>query len=155
MARHKKGTALRIVQKFFPKVTSVSDATSNVTIEVTERDERGSQKRDHNHCAMAVACKRAMHLDGVVIAICTAYLVKGTKATRYHVPMSVQREVVAFDRGAHFASGEYTLLKPDKNHLIGKAGGNGAKRNTAKMAAPKHWTEGIRTVLGSPKARRA
>ena len=146
-------SALNIVQKFFPKVGAVKDATRNTVIEVTKRDEAASRRKDHNQCAMAMACQRAMHLDGVIIARTIAYLVKDRVATRYCLPESVTREVVSFDRGGGFAPGEYKLLKPNISHRLDSAGGhNRQKKNTAKRPEPKHMTSGIRTVLGSKVA---
>jgi hypothetical protein len=98
---------------------------------------------------MAIACKRSKKLDGVLISIKTAYLIKNNIATRYFLPEAVRREVVAFDRSGGFASGEYGLLAPDKYNKLGRSGGDTPRNNTAKMAKPKHFTEGIRTVLGS------
>src|SRR6267143_179111 len=100
---------LSIVNKFFPKVTKVRDATSNIEIEVTKTDQNIAKKMKHDECAMAVACKRKMHLDGVIMAISTAYLIKDNVATRYKVPISVGREITSFDRGAPFAVGTYKL----------------------------------------------
>jgi hypothetical protein len=152
------GRSLVIVRKFFPKVTTVEDATREITIEVTKRDASTAQARDHAQCAMAVACKRAMDLDGVIIAIKTAYLVKGTKALRYMVPESVQREIVSFDRGAAFAPGEYRLRRPEPSTRIGteqRTGRNGGGTGGEQAAARRHFTEGVRAVVGSRRAVRA
>ena len=104
-------TALQLVKKFFPEVTHVVDASRNAAIEVTARDEKVANKKSHKTCAMAVACKRKFHLDGVIISINRAYLVKGKKARRFDLPPSVSREVVSFDRGAGFEAGEYELSR--------------------------------------------
>jgi hypothetical protein len=149
------GRSLQIVKKFFPKVSEVVDATKDVTIEVTKRDQSIAHAREHSSCAMAVACKRALALDGVIISISAAYLVKGEQATRYAVPEQVRREIVAFDRGASFAPGDYRLITP--NHPVGKArspGDNGTHSGNGKATPPKHFTEGIRAVLGSRRAVR-
>ncbi len=91
--------SINIVQKFFPKVERVVDAHRNAAIEVTAKDSSSKAVRDHNACAMAVACKRKFHLDGVIISRSVAYLIKGTQARRFMLPDSVSREVVSFDRG--------------------------------------------------------
>jgi hypothetical protein len=157
MKKKRMGKSLIIVRKFFPKVTTVEDARREITIEVTKRDASTAQARDHAQCAMAVACKRAMDLDGVIIAIKTAYLVKGTKALRYMVPESVQREIVSFDRGAAFAPGEYRLRPPEPSIRIGAPHANGRsdKRTGEQAAARRHFTEGVRAVVGSRRAVRA
>jgi len=101
--------SLAIVQKFFPKVTTVKDGTDDLEVEVTKQDATSSRKKDHNNCAMAVACKRKAKADGIIISISMAYIIKGNTATRYQVPNSVGREITAFDRGARFAEGNYEL----------------------------------------------
>jgi len=148
-------TALQLVQKFFPEVESVVDAKKNVDIEVTNADDRVAAKKSHKTCAMAVACKRKFKLDGVVISVNRAYLVKGKKAERFELPPSVSREVVSFDRGGGFEPGEYQLSKvaPDKRlgkkHYAktgnGHTGGDGERKVI-------HRTGGIRTALGSKMA---
>jgi hypothetical protein len=143
---------LSIVQRHFPKVTKVEDAKKSLAIEVTKTDESSSKRRNHEECAMAVACKRAYHADGVIIARSVAYLVKGTLAIRFKIPPSVMREVTSFDRGGSFAPGEYQLSKmPESKTLKGRKkwdtgpGGNKANREIRKY----HLTTGIRSVLGS------
>lgn len=112
-------TALRVVQKFFPHVTVIQDAVECVEIEVTKRDDKTATKKDHKTCAMAVACKRKLGLDGVLISVNTAYLVKGNIARRYKLPESVAREVVSFDRGGGFAPGQYKLSRVPKSLRLG------------------------------------
>lgn len=87
-------SALRIVQEFFPNVDDVKDGKKTLTIEVSPRDAATSKKRAHKDCAMAIACKRSQHVDGVIVSRSMAYLIKGTTATRYHLPMAVQKEVI-------------------------------------------------------------
>lgn len=104
-------SALEIVRGYFPGVKEVNDAKKGVEIEVTRPDVSNAERRSHRTCAMAVACKRKMDLDGVIISVKTAYLIKGNKATRYKVPESVSREVVSFDRGSQFESGNLHAAK--------------------------------------------
>lgn len=146
-------SALSIVQQLFPHVNKVMDAKKDSVIEVTKRDTTAATVRNHKACAMAVACKRKLDLDGVIMSISTAYLIKGDVATRYLVPPSVSREITAFDRNAPFEPGEYRL----------KAAGESAKLNGVRGTYPakggpksgnlikrfRHKTEGIRASLGS------
>jgi len=138
------------VRKFFPGVKHVVDATEPLNIEVTKGDVSTSKRKAHSECAMAVACKRAKHLDGVIIATSTAYLIKGDTATRYTVPDSVGREVVAFDRGGSFEPGEYKLIKP--NSPLGH-GGSGSHAAAAYKRSVPHVTTNVRAVLGSDSVR--
>ena len=77
-------SALSIVQQLFPNVNKVVDAKKDINIEVTKSDTTSATVRNHKACAMAVACKRKLKLDGVIMSVSTAYLVTGDKATRYN-----------------------------------------------------------------------
>jgi hypothetical protein len=145
-------TALAIVRKFFPEVSTVEDGRRKVRVEVTKKDGNSAAVRNHKACAMAVACKRSMNLDGVVISVNRAYLIKGDTAVRYALPESVSREVVSFDRNGGFAPGEYELRKPPEQvkSIAPKRKRHGEKNGyKAKFA---HHTDGIRTALGSKNA---
>lgn len=143
--------SLRIVQKFYPDVSAVKDATKAVRIEVTKADVRTSAVKSHKGCAMAVACKRKMHLDGVVISRSIAYLVKENLATRYEVPAALAREVVAFDRGGSFETGEYQLKKPHAYIAMGTSRKTGKRDGSKPAQSPRHVTANIRTSLGGVK----
>lgn len=142
-------SALKIVQKFFPEVTSVKDADEQAHIEVTKRDGSSAAVRNHKACAMAVACKRKFNLDGVIVSVKTAYLVKGKHATRYSMPESVSREVVSFDRNGGFSPGEYRLDAPSPSIRLGKHQGGKSSHVFKKNHKFRHQTDGIRTALGS------
>lgn len=143
------------VRKFFPNVQFVRDAKEPIEIEVTKGDSNAKAVKDHTACAMAVACKRKLKLDGVIVSRCAAYLIKDKIAMRYAVPSSVTREIVSFDRGADFAPGDYYLLPPKESQLLGQRAhrpskdraeaGNGKKRHKP------HVTTGIRAALGGVK----
>src|SRR5579864_3072095 len=92
----KQSRSLNIVRKYFKNVDEVVDSKESLSVEVTPRDVSTSERRAHVGCAMAVACKRAKHLDGVIISTSIAYLIKDNKATRYQVPERISREVVSF-----------------------------------------------------------
>jgi hypothetical protein len=140
--------SLAIVRKYFPKVKEVEEAEKPITVEVTAQDSKSSAVRNHDSCAMAVACKRKAHADGVIVSIGIAYIIKGEVATRYAVPPAIQREIVSFDREAGFAPGEYKLnpMRPSKR--LGETRPR-THTVTGKKQPPPHLTSGIRTVLGS------
>lgn len=148
--------SLGIVKKFFPKVTKVTDATENSIIEVTARDAASKAVRDYGACVMAVACKRKLHLDGVIISRSTAYLIKNGEATRYKLPDSVTREIVSFDRGAGFETGLYQLDSIRPSQKLGarqeraddRSGAHGGKKGKSRF---KHVTTNIRSVLGGQR----
>lgn len=146
-------SALSVVRKFFPNVTVIRDAEKCAEIEVTAADGKNGERKSHKECAMAVACKRTFDLDGVLISVKTAYLIKGTVAKRYSLPESVSREVVSFDRKGGFAPGSYSLSKvPDSRKLGVKPAG---KKHGERAGSHKefiHHTAGIRVVLGREEA---
>jgi len=150
-------SSLSIVQHYFPKVKKVMDATENARVEVTRRDNSNAKVRNHSACAMAVACKRTFGMDGVIISIGTAYLIKGDSALRYHLPASISREVVSFDREAGFDEGTYELKRPAPGDRLEDYENRDkekpkVKRGPGKPVAFKHFTHGIRAAVGSRRA---
>lgn len=162
MAKSKKvgSRALQVVKTYFPKVTKVTDADGPIDVEVTDADNKSAQVRNHNACAMAVACKRKFKADGVIIAIATAYIIKGNEATRFTLPDSVQREVVSFDRKAGFMPGDYRLVPHSPNARLGahrepqseKTSAHNGPGGFKKRLKYRHFTEGVRAALGSKRA---
>lgn len=142
--------ALTVVQKFFPGVTEVVDATQPALIEVTACDANPRAVKNHEACALAVACKRAFKVDGVIIARSIAYLVKGKKARRFQLPPATTREIVSFDRGAGFAPGVYILSAVTRAKRLGARTGSSRDKSTGngKPKPFRHVTANIRTVLG-------
>src|SRR4051812_10849704 len=104
--------ALGAVRQFFPHVKTIEDARATALIEVTPKDNSSSAIKDHHRCALAVACKRALRADGVLIGTRTAYVVHGERAHRFRLNESASREIVSFDRNAGFAPGIYMLRPP-------------------------------------------
>lgn len=141
--------ALNTVQKFFPGVTEVADATAPAKIEVTAADGTKKGRKNHAECALAVACKKKFNLDGVIISRTMAYLVKGKKARRFQLPQGTAREVVSFDRGAGFAPGTYLLSAISGTNRLGQvSGGHSREKGDGRPKQFRHITANIRTVLG-------
>lgn len=142
-------SALQNAKRFFPKVESVSDGRRNVLIDVTSNDDKMSHKKDHNSCALAVACKRSKKLDGVIVSRKIMYLVKGKHATRYVISEAACREIVSFDRGGGFAPGRYQLNAPTSTARLGKYVEKRERdRSNEKPSFYRHITANIRTALG-------
>lgn len=142
--------ALSTVQKFFPQVKKVVDADKPADIEVTTADATAKGVKNHEACAMAVACKRKFHLDGVVISRSTAYLVRGNRARRFKLPPATAKEVVSFDRGGGFAPGTYRLSAVGDWAKLGRQQGSTNTRPapSGRVKQFRHLTTNIRTVLG-------
>lgn len=145
--------ALKTIQRFFPNVDHVEDATKPLLIEVTKKDNESAAVKKHNQCALAVACKRKTQAGGVIVGTTTAYLINGNEAVRYKLLESTSREIVSFDRGAKrgFDVGVYPLKVPTPSNRLGvKRGKAPVNKGTGKNGAKlRHFTSGIRTVLGS------
>lgn len=139
-------SALSIVQKYAPNVTRVVDATRDAHIEVTRGDCKGAKKGSPNSCAMARAFER--EYDGAVVSLSVAYLIKGSKATRYRVPNSVSREIVSFDRAKEFSPGEYHLRAPVTTERLESMHERNNAPKTKRYAAKRrnHKTAGIRAL---------
>lgn len=141
--------SLNIVQKYYPNVTSVEDATQILEVEVKPCDITSSKIKNQRGCVFARAVKRNYQITGAVIAVSTAYLISGSKATRYSIPPSLSKEIVAFDRAGKFEPGEYYINKPqfklDTPRTSKRPMG---KRSTNKDAKKKkyHKTQAIRSI---------
>lgn len=146
-------TALDIVKRFYPNVTTVKDASRPLTVRVTEADVRASKKKDHSGCAVAKACLRFKPVDGAIVSVSTAYLIKGNSAIRYKVPQAVAREIISFDRAAVFSPGEYTLNSPASFNKLGatSATGSNNRSGTGKARGFNHVSHGIRKSLAVSK----
>lgn len=142
-------TALDVVRKYHPAVTKVVDAKKAATIRVTTEDCATGNSKAPNSCALAKAACR--EYDGAIISLSTAYLIKGRTAVRYHVPQSISREIVSFDRSNRFEPGEYALKSISKSARLGARpypqpkkhpGGNKYRKDKPR----NHRTAGIRVL---------
>lgn len=141
--------SLTTVREHFPNVESVEDAKQDVTIKVTARDIAWAAKKNHNHCALARACEQHIGVDAAIVSRATAYLICGSKATRYHMSGAAAREVVAFDRGAGFTPGEYILKAPTPTMRMGARPGR-PRGNVGKVPRKRRqytFAAGIRSTL--------
>ena len=149
MKNHKK--SLTIVRFFFPEVQKVTDSEKSALVEVTPSDASHGDVKNHKTCALAIACKRFFHADGVIIGLTTSYIIKGKIATRFLNPDSISREITSFDRKAGFDIGFYNLcaVSPGRRlgvHRSGKSGEHGS--NNKRTKGYRHYTSGVRTTLG-------
>lgn len=146
--------ALSIVQQYHPKVTLVQDGLDPIQVEVQVTDVASASIKNHKCCALAQACKRSFNLDGVIVSRSTVYLIMGNQATRYKITEAIAREIVAFDRGAAFAPGTYTLKEINRTARLGyrakyEKGRTGSRKRTTGKSRFQHITTGIRASLGT------
>ena len=139
----------------FKNVTRVVDASKRVQIEVTKGDVSTSARKSHRGCAMAVACKRKLQLDGVIMSRSIAYLIKDKVATRYAVPATLAREVVSFDRSGIFEAGSYHLSRPEHGLNHPQTPGPHSQKAGNGREGMRHITANIRASLGSERSRRS
>lgn len=146
MAGKHKAKSLSRIKQMFPEVTNVVDATESIAVEVPAYERKTGTSKDPFDCAMARSCKRKYGLDGCIISLSVAYLVKGTTATRYVVPPSLSKEIVAFDRSKKFEPGTYQLSAVTPSNRFGQYKSGPRTGETRKHAKEKghHITQGVR-----------
>lgn len=138
----------RSLTAIYPNVTQCHDAKRPVEIEIKARDVNTATKKDATACAMANAICREWKADEAVIGLSYSYVIKGNTAMRFLTPLSVQREIVSFDRSKDFRPGKYHLAAIPKSQRR-KASG---KRKPRKSHQPKRVTF-HRETLGIRKMR--
>lgn len=128
----------------------IVDGTRDRTLRVTERDVSSSEgRKDPLGCMFARAGKRDFGSE-VRVYRSRAYIrdSKNKRWERYIMPMSMTKELVAFDRGGSFQADEYTLGAPSSGQALGahrerdearKGGGAGAGQKR-----PTHVLQGVR-----------
>jgi hypothetical protein len=144
--------ALRMLRKYFPKVSSVVDADKGVIVEVTTKDVANSNVKDHTTCALALACTRFFKADGVVIGLTTSYIIKGTMAIRFQNAGTTSREIVSFDRKAGFDTGFYHMTPYCRSSRLDRIRYESdpatPKKTPSGVRAFRHYTGNVRTTLG-------
>lgn len=128
---------LRRLQKSFPTVRKVVDATDSIRVSVLPEDSVKGRKGDPQSCALARACVREEKADGAVIGLSTSYVIKGKVAKRYKTSVTVSREITSFDRHHDFATGkDYILSKIAPSVRLGRIRSQKNKGETG--TGPKH-----------------
>lgn len=93
----------------------VVDATSKVKILITKRDATEGDNKNPSSCAAARAVKRDIpECISARVHIGRVYVEQKDKWVRYFTPDALRTEIIAFDRGGTFQSGEYELKLPSK-----------------------------------------
>lgn len=133
------------------------DANKPIVVDVTPADCRKADRKNPEQCALARAVERMYKDQGVVSAYffrSCAWLEYKDKLVRYHLPPSMQKEIVSFDRGAGFAPGKYQLSKVAESGTYAAVQKRSAKRLGRHQPASGrikrrfvHRTEGIRNII--------
>lgn len=128
----------------------IIDSKRPIKIIVTPADCRNGDSKEPESCAFAKACRREMHVEEARVHLGRVYLkTKGGKNwTRYITPKDLRSEIIAFDRGGQFASGQYTLASvPPKKQIRGRQGSVkvGKRKVATKKRKPAHVVQDVRT----------
>lgn len=129
------------------------DAAKPLEIEVKTCDIKNSKSCHPRDCAIARALVREGFVEAFVFRS-TVWVADGKgHLVRYGLPASLQKEVVAFDRGAKFMPGDYYLSASpnrarNKKQRAGKSPQKDAKAKARRRIKKKiiHRTQGIRTT---------
>lgn len=126
----------------------VVDAKRELTIRVTPLDAKRGATKDPSSCAAARACIRDAHCTQARVHLGRTYLLVNGKWVRYRTPASVRSEIIAFDRGARFDAGDYTLRPMGPGAQLGAGRGSNTSRSRPKhkqkMRKPYHVVSGVR-----------
>jgi hypothetical protein len=115
----KKQAIPRSIKRAYPNVTSIIDAKHLVKIHVSARDCKSGEAMNPSECALAKAIKREFKADAAIVGLGASYIIKGNKATRFHTPERIRREIVSFDRHSDFAEGDYVLTRKSPSVRLG------------------------------------
>ena len=107
-----------------PKV----DAKKPLAISVKPCDVKASTQKDPGNCAFARAAKRSLGADAAYFFRSCAWLQYPNRLVRYTLPVSAQKEIVAFDRAKAFEPGDYHLTAPAKSQTMEAAMKRSKKR---------------------------
>lgn len=123
----------------------IIDATGPAILCVNSKDVSGSTAKDPTNCALARAVKRNYK------TVLNAYFFRSVcwleyedKMVRYALPVSVQKEIVAFDRSQRMEPGNYRLRPPQPS----------ARRENIKKRSRKFASEKGRGNQGSTNIKR-
>lgn len=99
----------------------VKDASQRMFVAVTAHDVINAKKANSKHCALARAALRLPEVNAAYFFRQTAFLEYEDKILKFELPVSVQKEIVSFDRAQIFAPGVYQLSPPPPSSRSPKA----------------------------------
>lgn len=131
---------------------TVVDAKKKLTVHISNQDVAKGHTKDPSSCAAALACRREVAgCTEAKVHLGRTYLKVGNKWVRHLTPASLRSEIIAFDRGADFAAGEYILQRPTPSQRAQAGMQQGSAKNGAKRTKPNakkrgkyHVVQGVR-----------
>jgi hypothetical protein len=123
----------------------VHDATDTLLIEVMPVDISERSRQDPEHCAIAEACKRELHVTEARVYLSRLYIRLGDCWERYQLSETIRSEIQSFDRGGGFSTGRYRTVPvpPSKREGMPNRGGPRSKTGTGRPITQRNVT-GIR-----------
>ncbi len=116
----------------------VVDAVRPLRITVSAADTKKAKKKDPTSCAVALTCVREIKgCTEARVHLGRTYIRTADRYTRYKTPTSIRTELIAFDRGAGFEPGEYTLAPCPPTAQLGCGYGGERSRNKPKNQQKK------------------
>lgn len=134
----------------------VVDATKPLIVEVMPIDIEKASAANSKCCAFVRACERSMKVEAAFFFRTKAWLEYEDKIVRYELPVSVQKEIVAFDRSKTMAPGKYQLSAVGKFGTLKEKAKRRAKndknhKSKGKLPGQKrglvHRTAAVRTAF--------
>jgi len=148
--KRKKQVIPRRIARAFPSVMKIIDATHSVQIHVNAKDCKDGEPLNPNECALAKAVQRQFKADAAIIGLGASYIIKGNKATRFHTPEKIRREMVSFDRHHDFEQGDYTLIPKSPAARFEAARSYFKKHRASKMdKRRRHDTAPVKHVMSA------
>jgi hypothetical protein len=139
VAEHSLG--MRKLMELFPNVITVADATEDKMLMVTDADVRRGRPNDPSACAVA-QCALREGLGGM-IGRQYAFLIDGTRVTRYHLGKDAQVRTALFDDRGTTKVGPILLNAPSPSHQLG----------TISRRINMHDTHAKKRKAKSPRAK--
>lgn len=137
------------------KGKKVVDAKEPVLLIISAADVTKGKTKNPGGCAAALSAMRTC--KGAVSAkvhLSRAYVEYPDKIVRYMTPQRLRTEIVSFDRGHKFESGDYELQVPPKAVRLGlDHGGNYPRKRNRENEKPRrsfHFTQGVRAHAPKP-----
>lgn len=131
----------------------VEDAKNPITINISQLDIPRSKAKNPEACVAANACKRVLGAEEARVHLSRVFLrMPGAKKwLRLKTPAALRGEIIAYDRGGRFATGEYKLdplSASDKPAYHRKRNDKRARHDLGKKTGKKrrkmHFVEGVR-----------
>lgn len=134
----------------------IVDAKESLVLEVVPQDVTRAQAKNSRCCALVRACERQMpNVRAAFFLRSTAYLEFDDRIERFNLPMSVQKEIISFDRNRVMEPGVYQLTRPrpgrsleaskKRKRIEKRTGAHHSTETVVKRQILRHRTSGIRT----------